>query len=267
MLDLGFEAPMRCLEVRNVSKNFGGLAAVSGVSLDIIEEGEIHGLIGPNGAGKTTLLNVITGLLAPTAGSIMFFGEELVGLRPHEVAGKGIARTFQLTSLFEEFSVLENMLVAFHLSSKAGFWRSIFGTAYALQEEANFKDKALEILRFLEIEDAKDQPGSSLPYGHRKVLALGMALCMSPRLLILDEPVAGLSAAETGAVMAKLRRVRDQSRVSVLLVEHNMRAVMGACDRVSVLHFGERIATGSPEEVKRNPKVIRAYLGDESQVA
>lgn len=256
---------MRCLEVQNLSKNFGGLAALSRVSLDI-EEGEIHGLIGPNGAGKTTLLNAITGVIAPTEGSIIFYGEELVGLQPHEVAKRRIARTFQLINLFEEFSVLQNMLVAFHLHSKAGFWRSFFGTAYASREEADFKQQALEILRFLEMEVLKDQLVRNLPYGYREVLALGMALCTSPKMLILDEPVAGLSASETSSVMAKLKRIRDQSRVSVLLVEHNMRAVMGICDRVSVLNFGKKIAAGSPGEVKRNRDVVRAYLGSEDHV-
>ena len=256
---------MRCLEIRNLSKNFGGLAALNRVDLDI-EESEIHGLIGPNGAGKSTLLNLITGIIAPTKGSLAFYGEQLIGLQPHEVAKKGISRTFQLVNLFEEFSVMQNMLVPFHLRSKAGFWRSFFGTAYAKGQEEDFKREALEILRFLELDDARDQLVSNLPYGHREVLALGMALSMRPRMLILDEPVAGLSATETASVMAKLKKIRGESGTSIILVEHNMRAVMGVCDRVTVLNFGKKIATASPDEVKRNRDVIRAYLGTEGHV-
>ena len=257
---------MRCLEIRNLSKNFGGLAALYGVDLDI-EESEIHGLIGPNGAGKSTLLNLITGIIAPTRGSIVFYGEEITGSQPNEVAKKGISRTFQLVNLFEKFSVMQNMLTPFHLRSKAGFWRSLFNTAYAKREEADFKKEALEILRFLDMDDARDQPVSNLPYGHREVLALGMAITMRPRMLILDEPVAGLSPSETAFVMTKLQTIRTQGGTSIILVEHNMKAVMGVCDRITVLNFGKKIMTGSPDEVKHNRDVIKAYLGTEGHVA
>ena len=257
---------MAFLELQCLSKQFGGLAAVSELDL-AISAGEIRGLIGPNGAGKTTVFNMISGVYKPTEGRVIFDGEDITGLPAHEVAKRQLSRTFQLTAVFREFTVLRNLLAAYHLFSKAGFWNSVLNTSLSKKEEEQFMENALETLRFLGIEDLKNEIAKNLPYGHQRVMSLGMALILKPKLLMLDEPVSGMNPQETKNMMDRIRETRDKKGVTVFLVEHNMKAVMGISDQISVLSFGKKIAEGTPQEIKANPAVIEAYLGVEDYVA
>ena len=251
---------MAFLEVRNLTKNFGGLTAIGDLSFDV-EKGEILGLIGPNGAGKTTAFNVISGVFRPTSGSVFFNGEEITGLLPHRIAQKGISRTFQLTSLFTEFPSVINVLTGFHMQSKAGFLRTILNTSYTRQEEAGFMQKAMDILKALGIEDIALQGAANLPHGHQKALGMAMALATEPSLLMLDEPVTGMNPEEVRLQLDRVRKIRSDMGLSVILVEHNMRAVMGVCDRVIAVNFGRKIAEGTPAEIRENQAVVEAYLG------
>ncbi len=253
---------MALLEVRNLSKHFGGLVAVNELSFDV-DEGEILGLIGPNGAGKTTVYNVISGIYRPTSGSVFFNGEEVTGLRPNIIAKKGIARTFQLTSLFTEFPTVLNVLAGFHMRSKAGFLRTVVNTSYARQEEAGFMQKSMDILKMLGIEDIALQPSGSLAHGHQRALGIAMALAAEPKLLMLDEPVTGMNPEEVRLQLDRIRKICKDMGLSIILVEHNMRAVMGICDRIVAVSFGSKIAEGTPEEIRENKAVIEAYLGAE----
>lgn len=251
---------MALLEVRNLSKHFGGLVAVNELSFDV-HQGEILGLIGPNGAGKTTVYNVISGVFRPTSGHVFFDGEEVTGLLPHKIAQRGIARTFQLTSLFTDFPAVLNVLTGFHMRSKAGFLRTIFSTPYARQEEAGFMQKAMDILKMLGIEDIALQSAANLPHGHQRALGIAMALAFEPKLLMLDEPVTGMNPEEVRLQLDRIRKIRDDMGLSIILVEHNMRAVMGICDRIVAVSFGSKIAEGTPAEIRENRAVIEAYLG------
>jgi len=253
---------MAFLEVRNLSKHFGGLVAVSELSFDV-HQGEILGLIGPNGAGKTTVYNCISGALRPTSGSVFFNGEEVTGLLPHRIAQKGIARTFQLTTLFTEFPTVLNVLTGFHMHSKAGFLRTMFNTSYYRQEEARFVQKAMEILKSLGIEDIALQSAANLPHGHQRALGMAIALATEPKLLMLDEPVTGMNPEEVRLQLDRMRKVRKEMGLSIIVVEHNMRAVMGICDRIVAINFGKKIAEGTPAEIRENRAVIEAYLGAE----
>jgi branched-chain amino acid transport system ATP-binding protein len=248
---------MALLEIDRVTKRFGGLTAVRDLSFRV-EEGEIRGLIGPNGAGKTTTFNVISGFYRPTAGAIRYRGTPISGLKTSRIAEDGLVRTFQSTTLFHELTVVENMLVGCHLRARSGLFGAIFGTDRVRRRAA--EERAQEVLDFMGLAQRRDEPAANLPHGLQKALGLAVALASAPKLLLLDEPFAGMNPEETRGMMRLVRKVRDEG-VTVLLVEHDMQAVMGLCDRITVLNFGELLAEGSPQEIRAHPEVVRAYLG------
>jgi branched-chain amino acid transport system ATP-binding protein len=248
---------MALLEVDRVTKRFGGLTAVRELSFRV-EEGEIRGLIGPNGAGKTTTFNVISGFYRPTAGEIRYRGRAISGLRTSRIAEDGLVRTFQSTTLFHELTVFENMVIGCHLRARSGLFAAIVGLDRALCRAA--EEKALEVLEFIGLAQRRSEPAASLPHGLQKALGMAVALASGPKLLLLDEPFAGMNPEETRGMMQLVRKIRDGG-VTVLLVEHDMQAVMGLCDRITVLNFGELLAEGSPQEIRVHPEVVRAYLG------
>ena len=254
---------MTILEVRNLSRSFGGLVAVSDLSFSV-EEGEIRGLIGPNGAGKTTTFNVISGFYPPSAGRVLFRGEDVSGMRTSAIAARGLVRTFQATTLFQELTVLENVLVGCHLHARTGPFQALIG-ADRRQEEAA-RDKAIEILDFFGLGERGDDPAMSLPHGLQRSLGIAVAFAADPGLLLLDEPFTGMNPEETRRMMETARKVRGRG-VTLLLVEHDMQAVMGLCDRITVLNFGKLLTEGTPEEVRRHPGVIEAYLGAATSAA
>lgn len=251
---------MALLELKNVSKVFGGLKAVSNVDLKV-EEHQIAALIGPNGAGKTTVFNMITGAYKVSEGNILFNGESICQDKPHVIVEKGIARTFQNIRLFKKASVLENVMTGFHCKTKTGMLNIIYNPRMTRKENAEVREKSLEILRFLGLEDVKDLPASSIPYGHQRLLEIGRALATSPKLLLLDEPAAGMNSAEKKELVETIRRIREKYGLAVLLVEHDMELVMGISENLTVLNYGKRIANGTPDEIQNNEAVIEAYLG------
>ena len=248
---------MAMLEVRNLMRSFGGIVAVSDLSF-AVEEGEIRGLIGPNGAGKTTTFNVISGFYAPTAGRVLFRGEDVSGMPTHAIAARGLVRTFQSTTLFQELTVLDSVLAGRHLQARVDPLRALLGADRRRQAAA--RDKALEILDFFGLAERRDELAMSLPHGLQRALGIAVAFAAEPALLLLDEPFTGMNPEETRRMMEIARRVRE-SGVTILLVEHDMQAVMGLCDRITVLNFGTLLAEGAPDEVRRHPQVIEAYLG------
>jgi len=244
------------LETRELTRLFGGLAAVNRVDLTV-DKGEIVGLIGPNGAGKTTCFNLLSGFLRPTRGSIVFDGEDITGRRPHQIAARGLVRTFQLTTLFQEMTALQNVLLGLHLHSGTGLRQLLFSRRDFPPDEVA---RGREALEFTGLAAHADQLTKNLPHGHQRVLGIAMALAARPRLLLLDEPVTGMNLDESGRVMDLVKTIRGHG-TTILLVEHNMKAVMGTCERIVVLNFGQKLAEGTPSEVSTSRDVIQAYLG------
>jgi branched-chain amino acid transport system ATP-binding protein len=252
------------LQVSNLSISFGGLKALNKVNFSVME-GQIFSIIGPNGAGKTTALNVITRLYEPDDGEIVFRAEGLLKVRAHQIIGKGISRTFQNVGLFPGLTTLENVMVGLHSSGGAGFFSSALKLKASREEEAWKRIQAMEALKLVNLEDQASEVATDFPFGQQKLVGLARALVSKPLLLILDEPASGLSPLEVGQLMDLIRRLRDEKGTTILLVEHDMRVVMGISNRIAVLNFGEKIAEGNPGEIRNNPLVVEAYLGEEEE--
>jgi branched-chain amino acid transport system ATP-binding protein len=250
------------LEIRNLGKRFGGLVAVSELDLDV-GQGEIFGLIGPNGAGKTTVLNMVGGTFLPTSGKVIFRDEDITRFPPYRRARRGIARVFQRNVLFSSLTVLENVLAGFHLLSGTGFTEIFFKRPFIRRQEKVLNEKAMEILRFVRLDRQADEMAINLPHGNQRALCLAIALATQAQLFLLDEPLTGMVGEEIEAMMDMIRTLRDERGITSIVVEHNIRAVIGLCDRVAVLDYGKKIAEGSPQEVVKNSGVIEAYLGVE----
>ena len=248
------------LVVEDVRKEFGGLVAVNDVDF-VIPEGSIAGLIGPNGAGKTTFFNMLTGMYKPTAGRILFDGTDVTGKPPHAITERGVGRTFQNIRLFQQMSSVENVLVGMHSRLKGGIIRSVLRTPGLRREEREARDRARELLRFSGLRGVDDELSRNLSYGDQRRLEVARALATEPKLLLLDEPTAGMNPQETADFTDFVGKLREERGLTVLVIEHDMRVVMGISDRVTVLDYGEKIAEGSPEEIQRNERVIEAYLG------
>lgn len=248
---------MALLELRGITKRFGGLVALDDVSFSI-EHGEFRGLIGPNGAGKSVMFKIIAGFYNPSQGRVFYQGQEITGYGASAVAELGLIRTFQETTLFDEFTVYQNVLVGCHLRARSNLFSALFGSDRERQQKADAKTH--EVLEFMGLSDRKEQLASNLPLGSQRILAMAIALAAEPKCLLLDEPFAGLNAEETNQMMALVRKVRD-SGITIVLVEHDMKAVMGLCEKIMVLDFGRLLAEGSPEEIRSDQAVIEAYLG------
>lgn len=253
---------MILLDISKLSKSFGGLSAVLNFNIHM-DEHELVGLIGPNGAGKTTVFNLITGVYKPDQGQIMFRGQNLVGMSPHNICARGVARTFQNIRLFNDLSVLDNVKIACHKQVRYGLLGAILRTPAFFKGEAEIEAEALKFLQVFRLENKKDELAKNLPYGEQRRLEISRALATHPTLLILDEPAAGMNPNETKELMQLIEMVRKEFNLAILLIEHDMSLVMGVCERIYVLDYGQIIAEGLPEEIRNNKQVIEAYLGEE----
>jgi branched-chain amino acid transport system ATP-binding protein len=249
------------LELTKLSKSFGKLQAVSDLDLSVTK-GDIHGLIGPNGAGKSTVFNLITGFIPSTGGSIVLDGEDVTRMAAHQIAQKGVARSFQQTFLFMQSTVLENVMVGFHMSSRTGALREFLHTPSARAKDRDCTEQAHEILELMGLKALKGEIAGNLSHGHQRALGVCIALACNPTLLLMDEPVTGMTPTETDVMVERIREIRDRG-TTIVLVEHSMQVVMNVCDRITVLSYGSRIAEGSPQEIRENRQVIEAYLGKE----
>lgn len=254
------------LALKDVTKQFGGLTAVGDVSFEI-KENEIFGLIGPNGAGKTTIFNLITGVYDLTKGDIEFFGNSIKGKKSFEIAQLRITRTFQNIRLFKNLTTYNNILTACHLSGEYNFFDTLLRTPKYRREEKKLRDKANYLLDFMGLSEYRDVVSSNLPYGLQRRLEIARALALDPKLLLLDEPAAGMNPEETNALVMLIKDIRKKFNLTVLIIEHHMDLIMDVCDRIFVLNFGKPLAIGVPEEIQNNPKVIEAYLGGEADIA
>ena len=254
------EKAVPVLEMQNVEKHFGGVHAIDNFSVKI-EHGKIHGLIGPNGAGKTTIFNNITGIYAPDSGKILFLGQDITGSSPHKVAQLGIGRTFQNIRLFSNLSVRENVIIASGMDATYNMPQALTHSKKYKEREKYLEDKAMNLLEIVGLQDKAEERANSLPYGHQRKLEIARAMALEPKLLLLDEPAAGMIADESLELVEFVRQIRDRFDITILMIEHHMDVVTNLCDYCTVLNFGKTLAVGTPAEVKSNPEVIRAYLG------
>lgn len=251
------------LTAKELTRRFGGVVAVNNLSFSV-NQGEIFGFIGPNGAGKTTLFNLITGLIPPSSGELIYQNQVISQLQPYQIAGLGIARTFQNIRLFGELSVLDNVIIARHLHSQSNIMDGVLGLPLAVKEEENSRQKALELLTLIGLDNRTEEKAKNLAYGDQRRLEIARALALEPQILLLDEPAAGMNLNEKQQLSEFIRDLRDRFHFTIIIIEHHVPLVMGLCDRIAVLDFGQLIALGKPSIVRNNPEVIAAYLGDES---